>query len=161
MKRYICIIPMIILLVIATGCNINYNEYPSLESKPSYNFYTTSLYSLLSEGNNFQAMLLETNYSTELDVNQVGKDTLKDFFASLSENSFITDKESLINLPEKPIYKLYINIDKEKYVVNIFSEDLVTVHPWDGLFSQDYITMTYSPKAYNLFGLCDYLLKNR
>ena len=106
-------------------------------------------------------MLLETNYSTELDVNQVGKDTLKDFFASLSENSFITDKETLINLPEKPIYKLYINIDKEKYVVNIFSEDLVTVHPWDGLFSQDYITMTYSPKAYNLFGLCDYLLKNR
>ena len=161
MKKYLYILSLIILLVIASGCNINYNEYPSLGTKPSYDFYTTSLTSLLSKEDNFQVMLLETNYSTELDVNTIGKDTLRDFFNNLSENSFITDEKILTDLPNKPIYKLYLNTHEEKYVINIFSEDIVSIHPWDGLFQQDYITMTYTPKAYNLYGLCNYLLKNR
>lgn len=161
MKKYLYIFTLIILLVIASGCNINYNEYPSFETKPGYNFYTNSLTSLLSREDDFQVMLLETNYSTELDVDTIGKDTLKDFFTSLSENSFITDKTILMDLPKIPIYKLYINTEDEKYVINIFSEDIVTIHPWDGLFSEDYINMVHSPKAYNLYGLCSYLLKNR
>ena len=148
-------------MVIASGCNINYNEYPSFETKPGHNFYTSSLTSLLAKEEDFNVVLLETNYSTEIDVDTVGKDTLKNFFISLSENSFITDKTILTSLPKKPLYRLYVNTEDEKYVINIFSQDIATLHPWDGLFSEDYISMTQSPKAYNLYGLCNYLLKNR
>ncbi|MGM9972653.1 MAG: DUF4883 family protein [Clostridiaceae bacterium] len=161
MKKYIFIFTLIILLAIASGCSINYNEYPSFQTKPKHDFYTNSLTSLLSKEDDFQVMLLETNYSTEMDVNTIGKDTLKEFFKSLSENSFITDNAILKSLPKKPIYRLYINKEDEKYVINIFSEDIATLHPWDGLFPEDYINMKESPKAYNLYGLCNYLLKNR
>lgn len=161
MKKYLLTGALIMLLFISSGCNLNYNEYPSFETKPGYDFYTNSLTSQLSKEGDFQVMLLETNYSTEIDVDANGKETLKEFFMSLSENSFITDNLILKDLPEKPIYRLYVSTDNEKYVINIFSEDIANLHPWDGMFTEDYINMNNSPKAYNLYGLCSYILKNR
>lgn len=83
---------------------------------------------------------------------------MRKFFKYLPSTNYIK-KPSLKDQPPK--YKLFINFKKnKKYVIDIYSEIYVTVYPWDGVYEKDYLTMENTYTSYNLYYLCEYIMKN-
>ena len=94
---------------------------------------------------------MDTNFYKELELSKDSITTIKDFVHNLKKVNFIDLPK---DLPNKPKFKLYLNFDKEKYVINIYTEKYISIYPWDGDYSMDYIDMTGVYLNYNLYGLC-------
>ncbi|MBU3183782.1 DUF4883 family protein [Clostridium estertheticum] len=98
---------------------------------------------------------LYMNFYKKKDFSKEDSTIFVNFFNSLTNASFI-DKPT--NLPAKPLYKIFLTFSKDKYVLNIYSERYISIYPWDGDYKMDYIDTSKMFKAYNLYGLCKYLI---
>ncbi|HID0886129.1 TPA: DUF4883 family protein, partial [Clostridium botulinum] len=66
--------------------------------------------------------------------------------------------KTLEKKPEsKPLYKIFFTFEKDKYIINVYNKQYISVYPFDGNFSMDYIDMNNIPEAYNLYNLCNFL----
>lgn len=143
------VIILILLPLLLLGCNTN------LSGKKMSNFYYTNLLAKnLTLETAYKCSVIDTNFYKEKVLSKEDTDTIKKFMGALNKNSFV---EKPVNLPQKPIYKLIIVFSKEKYVVNVYNEKVVSVFPWDGSFKMDYIDMSKLQVSYNLYGLCKYI----
>ena len=113
----------------------------------------------------------------------IGRAIIKEFYNDkITENSiyrtdfcgrswFLDDTfiEEVIFEPDKNInlddlkvkYKLIIEFsDKsnDKYVINIFDKNTVTLFPWDGNLQEDMINMDNIPARDNLYSFCIYII---
>lgn len=98
---------------------------------------------------------LYMNFYKKKDFSKEDLYTLADFFNSLNNDSFI---EKPANLPDKPLYMIFLTFSKNKYVINVYNENYISIYPWDGAYNMDYIDTSKMYKAYNLYGLCKYLI---
>ncbi len=159
MKR--CILFLLFCICFFSGCGINLNEYPGSSDKPFINYYSSELAKDLSENQSLEIMVFETNLSSEVNVSEADKEVFISFLGNLKEDSFIANVSDYIELPKVPAFKLYIKTYKNKYVINVYNEKVISLYPWDGLYEEDFLTMEYTPKAYNLHSLCKYILSNK
>ena len=151
-KRLFLWIILIILSILLLGCNIKVN----FNGKKSSNFYYTNLLAKdLTLETSYKCSVIDTNYYKEQLLSKEDSATLKKFTQALSKGSFI---EKPKDLPLKPLYKLIIVFSKDKYVINVYNEKFISVFPWDGYYSMDYIDMSKIQVSYNLFGLCKYIV---
>lgn len=155
MKRFFRLCFILLICLLFNGCKINYSEYPKISEKSNINYYTLLLASELNDNDNYNVSLLETNLYKEVSIDKDAKDTIINFLSSLEANNFIKLKEELKTSPE---YKFFIKANSNKYIINVYNENLISIHPWDGTYNEDFITMNNIPKAYNLYGLCKYIL---
>lgn len=98
---------------------------------------------------------LYMNFYKKKDFPKEDLSTFAEFFNSLNNNSFI---EKPADLPAKPLYKIFLTFSENKYVINVYNKDFISIYPWDGSYSMDYIDTSKMHKAYNLYGLCKYLI---
>ncbi|MFL0247844.1 DUF4883 family protein [Candidatus Clostridium stratigraminis] len=159
-KKFLILSAAIITSIFFFGCsakfgNVVINNFTLTIKKPNTYYYTNLIAKLLIKDSNIEAKVLDTNFYKEKELSKDDLDTIKNFTKGLKSYNFI-DKPK--NLPEKPVYKLFLNFDKEKYVINVYNEKYLTIYPWDGSFPMDYIDMTGTQNLYNLFGLCQYLI---
>lgn len=98
---------------------------------------------------------LYMNFYKKKDFSKDDLTAFAQFFNSLNNDSF---KAKPANLPVKPLYKIFLTFSKNKYVVNVYTENFISISPWDGSYSMDYIDTSKMFKAYNLYGLCKYLI---
>ena len=147
---------MIILLSLSLfGCNFNLPSKVFSNKKPNNYYYTNLLMKDLSLENPKELYALYMNFYKKKDFSKEDLSTFGEFFNSLNNDSFIEKPESL---PEKPLYKILITFSENKYMINIYNENIISIYPWDGSYSMDYIDTTKMYKAYNLYGLCKYLI---
>lgn len=153
-KKYLFTL-LIILLISLSGCKKEWIDSPIKNKKPTGFYYTAQLSQFINE-NDVEITLFETNLNKDVEVSKGNKETLYKFISSLKKENFLSPKE---DLSQKPKYKLFIKLHNEKkYVINIYDETHISLHPWDGIFSMDNITMQDIPKAYNLYNLCEFIL---
>ncbi|WP_446899382.1 DUF4883 family protein [Clostridium sp. LBM24168] len=156
MKNLLYYFLMIFLIVILfTGCN-NLDMLNFRSKKPNNFYYTNMLLKNLSQEKNPKCIMIETNFHKEkqLDTNDI-KD-ITEMFTSLDEKNFITVPK---NLPGKPAYKIIISFKNEKLLINIYNEKYISVYPWDGIYSEDYISTSKIPISLNLYNLGNYIFK--
>jgi hypothetical protein len=143
-----------------TGCNVKIgsytiNNFSVVKKKPSNLYYTNNLAKDLTLESSVKIKLLDTNFYKEKELANEDIETVRSFVKTLKKSNFI---EKPSNLPEKPAYKLYFDFAKEKYVMNVYNEKYISVYPWDGNYSMDFIDMNDTQPLYNIFGLCKYLI---
>lgn len=151
-KKFLLIELLLFTVLIFSGCNaqlIYYNE-----KKPNIYYYTQNLCSLIDKTDNFSVVLFQSDLHKQIDVTKDAVPVLKNFINDIKAEDFIEKPD---NLPEIPPYKLFINIGDTKYVVNIYNDSILSIHTWDGIFKEDFLTMENVHAAYNLYGLCKYI----
>ena len=149
-KKLFLTIVLILLPILLLGCNISLNG-----KRPNNFYYTNLLAKNLTLETSYKCIAINTNFYREKSLSKEDADTIKNFTKSLNKNSFI---EKPKDLPQKTQYKLILTFSKEKYVINIYNERYISVFPWDGSYSMDYIDMSNIEVSYNLFGLSKYVV---
>ena len=140
-----------------SACSKNLLSFISDEEKPNTNFYTEQLVKDLKETEDmsFETNVVYMNFYKGKILSKEEKKLVYKFLNSLEEKNFI---ESPSDLPEKIKYKVYITLDKSKYVINVYNDTYAALYPWDGDYPMDFISMKDTYPAYNLFGLCKHFI---
>jgi len=126
-----------------------------MKNKPNNYYYTKLLMKDLSLEKPVELYTLYMNFYKKKDFSKDDLSTFAQFFNSLNNASFISKPA---NLPDKPLYKIFLTFSVNKYVINIYNEKVISIYPWDGDYSMDYIDTSKMYKAYNLMGICKYLI---
>ncbi len=147
MKNYkYAIIVFLLITVLFSSCSNPIN------SKKSNKYYYTNLVAKhLVKDNKINGTVMDTNFYKEINLSSEDISTIKSFIKTLKGNNFINAPK---DLPKKPEYKIYLNFQKAKYVINVYNEKYIAIYPWDGNFPMDYIDMTGVYLSNNLYGMC-------
>jgi hypothetical protein len=138
------------------GCQIRPEDIPITRKKPNNFYYTNLTANSLIKDSSIKGSLYELNLHKEKELNKEGFDSVITFFKALSSKNFI-NKPS--DLPQKPEFKMYLSSKDQKFVINIYNEKYITIHPWDGVYSEDYIDISNINARYNLYELCKYFYR--
>jgi hypothetical protein len=141
--------------LILFGCNYNFSKSIFIKSKPNNYYYTNLLMKDLSLEKPVELYALYMNFYKKKDFSKEDLSTFSDFFNSLNKDSFV---EKPAKLPDKPLYKIFLTFSENKYMINVYNENIISIYPWDGAYGMDYIDTSKMYKAYNLYGLCKYLI---
>ncbi|MCY6370792.1 DUF4883 family protein [Clostridium ganghwense] len=143
---------LILLILLLIGSIFASGKMYLNRKKPSNFYYTNLLAKNISLCNKYDALVLDTNFYKTEDLSSEDIIIIKSFLSELRKPNFI---QKPISLPKKPLYKIFLTFYKtnEKYVINIYSNEYISIQPWDGEFTMDYITMTEIPLRYNLYNL--------
>lgn len=157
---YICFV--LFISIIFAGCTIKIGDYTInnfyiTKKKPNNLYYTNNLAKNLTLESSFKVSILDTNFYKEKELSKEDIDIIKKFVKSLKKSNFI---EKPKEISDKPPYKLFLTFSKEKYIINVYNEKYLSVYPWDGIYSMDYINMDGIKPLYNIFSLCKYLIGN-
>ncbi|ATD55468.1 DUF4883 family protein [Clostridium chauvoei] len=155
MKRYFKLIIILLFICILPGCSLAGPEYINAKNKPTPYFYTEEIYTKLVNKESYTLKIFDLNVYKYYDVNPEEHSILLEFIESLKESSYDTTLEENI----KPRYKLIIEFENAKYVINAFNDKQISVYPWDGIYKEDIITMEDVPAYYNLYKFCEYIEK--
>ena len=139
------------------GCNINTSQYINLSKKPCNNHYTNILYKKLNENNNYTLHVFDTNVYKDIEVTSDEKLIISNFITSLNSDNY---NNSTNNTLEETYRIQVIFSDGSRFLIKIFDENYVTLSPWDGVYSEDYINISNVPLAYNLYDFCNHIHNN-
>ncbi len=162
LKKLTTSIIIIVFPLIIIGCNKNFAQNiptPLNFSKPSLNYYTNTLVHSIKDSQNIQISIL---YSKTGKNKILPNEYIENFnlFINSIKKTFFLHNTSQINLKD-PEYKLTISIDgKNSFVINIFDENLISIHPWDGSYEADLINISSLNSKVNIFNMIDFIIKN-
>lgn len=154
MKKKSCISLLIIIgiLFVFTSCS----SITILNKKKKNNFYYTNIVAKnITLEKSYRCNVVDTNFYKEKELTTQDSLVVTNFIKSLNTKYFISKPK---DLPDKPVYKMFLTFKKEKFVVNVYNKKYLSVHPWDGYYEMDFIDMSSIPSSYNLFNLCAYLI---
>lgn len=152
MKNFYIILLSLFVMLLFSSCS---NLPISLNKKSDNNYYSKQIKYNFNSEEIETVTAFEVNYSKEITVNKDDANIINKFLSDVEKNSYITKPS---DLPEKSTYKFFITFkNNEKFVIEVFNEKYVSIYPWDGNYSPDYIDMTSVHALYNLYGLCKYL----
>lgn len=158
MKKFKYIIPILLVFsLLLTGCYIKIPNSILEKKKPSISYYTDEMINSFKKEDPLEVNVLYLNFykGQRLDEGEIL--TLRKFFKYLKKDNF-TEKPK--DLPEAPEYKLFITFNHEKYVLDVYNNNYLSLYPWDGDYEKDYITMKDTYTSYNIFNLCEYVISN-
>ena len=148
-KKPIYIASIFIIAIILAGCN-NYIQF----KKPNNFYYSNELIKNIENSKSYTCIVLDTNLYKEYTATKDDKSIILNFFKCLHKENFTLKPKEL---PKKPLYKIFFTFQKEKYVLNVFSQDYISVYPWDGNYCEDYIIAKEIPIKYSVYSLCTYI----
>jgi hypothetical protein len=151
MKKRFLLYFLISISLIFNGCSNP--KYINLSKKPSACYYSESLYTIIKK-DEFNVSVIDSNFYKQLTLNDEDKLVINNFFSSLTTNCFIKKPDTIT---EKPLYKLFLVCKNQKYVIDIFTSDLISISPWDGSYEPDFISMNQVPQKFNLLNFCKYI----
>lgn len=152
MKKLLIILLSFFIVLFISGCS----KIPiSFNNKPSNSYYSKELLNKYKLDGLDKVTAFEVNYSKERPVDEKDAEIINKFLTSVDNSSYISKPS---DLPEKSKYKFFIDLkNNDKYVIDVYDEKYVSIYPWDGNYSPDYIDMTNVHTLYNLYGLSKYL----
>lgn len=156
MKKTWFILLGFLIGIIFYGCSTGAPNFPSSGKKPSNSHYTNLLVKAINTDASCSVKIYETNLHKEKDLTKDGIESLRNFFKLLSSSNFI---KAPSDIPQKPQYKIFVSIGCEKHVINVYSEKVISIYPWDGSYEMDFIDMSGIYTSYNLHGLCRHFFK--
>ena len=150
MKKLKILFTLLIIFMLQ-GCGLTAPKYPHLGSKKDPAYYSKEIYSKILDNEEFTMVLFNNNLYKDISIDSSENDIVKEFFSSISEANY----ENQETPKETEPYEIRIEFsDGEKYVINVYNNNLVTLYPWDGNYPEDVISMEGVPVHYNLFDFC-------
>lgn len=134
------------------SCKVDFQR-----KKPTNYYYTNLLGKSLTLQDANKAVVVEMNFNKEKVVPKEDIETIKNLIRNLKKSNFI---EKPKELPAKPAYKILLSFKDDKYVINIYNDRFLSIHPWDGTHPMDYIDMNNIEISQNLFYICKYITDN-
>lgn len=159
LKKFLKLIFLIFIsCFLLTSCNIAF-PIDGLKGKKPNNFYYTNLLAKnITLEKQYKVTISETNFYKGSEINKKDKELIKHFITLLKKENFKT----LEKKPKsKPLYKIFFTFEKDKYIINVYNKQYISVYPFDGNFPMDYIDMNNIPEAYNLYNLCNFLFNKQ
>lgn len=154
--RKLKFLSFLLVILLLPGCVFDEPEYIKNNTKPNNYFYTNEIYGKLKKNENFSLELFNSDLYKYYEVDTDDHDILLSFIESLrSENyhdELTSEQKDLL-----PKYKLIIKFDNSKFIINIFNDNLATIYPWDGVYSEDVISFEGMSDNSNLFEFCHYV----
>lgn len=148
--KHIKLIIIILFLFLLQGCSFKDPKYIHFEEKEIPNFYINEISSKLLNGEDFSMEIFNTNLYKRIKIDDSEKIVIDNFINALTEANYLDN--------EKPItresYEMRLIFKDEKYIIKVYSENIVTVFPWDGIYEEDLINMINIPQRYNLMDFC-------
>ena len=155
---------IIILSFILISCNSNFVQtikVPFKTSKPSINYYTNNLLTALKNSKNTHISILYTKTGKNKVIPPEQMDNFYLFMNSIKTDFFINPTTSNNEDFKNIEYKLTISInDKNSFVINIFNEDFISIHPWDGTYEADLLCISELNTRINLYNIINYIIKS-
>ena len=95
------------------------------------------------------------------DVPKEDYDIAESFLTSLRTENYLTELPDKYK-KSKPQYRLIISLGSSKYIINAYSTELDTIHPYDGSFQEDIIDSTKNVDARNnIYDFCVYVANEK
>lgn len=156
MKKKYTFLVLLVLSIFFILVNSSTANFKLSKKNNEVNYYTSKLLKNINLQADYKCLIVDTNFYKEEHLEKEHLSTIKNFLNALNKNSFILyDKK---DVPKKPAYKMFLIFHNEKFVINIYNEDYVSIHTWDGYHKMDYIKTSSIPRSYNLYNLCDFLI---
>lgn len=153
-KILISFCTLIVISILFVGCNYNFSNISFKKNKPNNFYYTNILAKNLTLESSIKCVILDTNFYKQKELKKENIDTIKSMLKTLNKDNFVSKPK---DLPEKPVYKIFFTFNKEKLIINVYNERYLSVYPWDGNYSMDYIDMNKIPISLNLYSLCKFM----
>lgn len=153
MYKYIKMFTFIFFVTLFSGCttgNILNKE------KPSLSYYTYELSNLISN-DSLEIHVLDRNIYRNISVSKEDKSILNDLLKNIKDSNILSEKP--VDLPNKSIYTLFITTHKEKMVLDVYGDDLISIYPWDGKYEKDYLSLDNIPNAFKMEQFCEYVFE--
>lgn len=143
-----------LIICMLQGCSLDDPKYLHFSNKKDPAFYTKEVYSRILNNEQFKMILFNTNLYKDISIDSSENDIIKNFISSLTDKDY--ESQELPNKTE--IYELRLEFsDGSKYIINVYNNNLATLHPWDGNYPEDIISMEEVPVHYNLFDFCTHI----
>ncbi|MDV4152671.1 DUF4883 family protein [Clostridium sp. AL.422] len=155
MKKFISIILVLTITSILTSCNINESQYIRPKEKPIANYYTNEIKDRINKNEDYTIKIFDLNIYKYYDVNKEEHSIIPEFIDTLKNESYDINIDSDLT----PEYKIIVEFSNDKYIINAYNDNLISIHPWDGVYPQDTISMEDVPDYYNLYKYCEYIKK--
>lgn len=153
--KYLRFLLLFIILTMLSSCTINDSTYISLKSnKPTPFYYSSELYSKIKKSSNFTLEVFDRDVYKYYEVGEEDMDIVISFLESLNNDNYVSESISL----DSPRYKLIVKLNNSKYIINVYSADMVSINPWDGVFPQDIIKMDGVSTRNNIYSFCKYII---
>ncbi|WP_123053039.1 DUF4883 family protein [Clostridium sp. JN-1] len=147
----------LIISILLTGCNHDLDNTIYMHKKPNNFYYTNILSQSIDSEPSYKCSILNVNFYKRKDLDNKNTAVITSMIKSLNKNNFVSKPE---NLNSKPPYKIFFTFNNKKMVMNVYDQQYVSVYPWDGNYSMDYIDMKGLPIALNIYNLCDYIFNS-
>ncbi|WMJ80915.1 DUF4883 family protein [Clostridium sp. MB40-C1] len=143
---------IVLILTLLLSIFISFKMYLGRE-KPSNYFYTNLLAKNITLCDKYEIKVLDTNFYKTETLSGEDIQIIRYFLKQLRKPNFIQKPASL---NKKPEYKIFFTFKdtNEKYIINVYDNEFISVYPWDGDFYMDYINMKDIPIRYNIYSLC-------
>ncbi|MBD7915216.1 DUF4883 family protein [Clostridium sp. Sa3CUN1] len=155
MKKYITVFLAILISLLLTSCNFNKSQYISPKNKPKINYYTSEIENHIKNEESYTIKIFDLNVYKYYEVSKKEHSIIPEFIDNIDNDNY--DIEIDENL--SPEYEIIIEFEKEKYIINAYNDKLISIHPWDGIYPQDTISMEGIPDYYNIYKYCEYIKK--
>lgn len=155
MRKFIRFILIITTTFLLVGCTFNESQYIKPSTKPNANYYTEKIKEQLNETEDYTIKVFDLNIYKYYEVNKSENSIIPEFIDNLNIDNF----DILIDENLKAEYRLIIQFPNEKYIINVYNENSVSIQPWDGIYPEDTISMENIPVYYNLYKYCEYIKK--
>lgn len=155
MKKFIRFILIIAITSLFISCNFNESQYIRPKAKPISNYYTKEIKEHINKNEEYTIKIFDLNIYKYYEVNNNEHSILPEFIDNINIDNFdIKIDENL-----KAEYRIIIEFPNSKYIINAYNENLISIHPWDGIYPEDTISMEDTPNYYNLYKYCEYIKK--
>lgn len=152
--KYLKFIILSLLILSLQGCSLNNPKYINLTSKPNDYYYSSKIYKNLKLNEPFTLKLFDSTFYKYYTVDEEDSSIIIDFLESLNNDNYVSE----LDIKDSPTFELSIEFQKEKYIINIYDDNSITLYPWDGTYPEDKITMTNVSSYNNLYYFCTYVI---
>ncbi|MFU7515020.1 DUF4883 family protein [Clostridium sp. HCS.1] len=155
MKKLLSFILVIIFTYLFTSCTFNESQYIRPSSKPKADYYTSEIKDKVDKNEEYTIKIFDVNLYKYYEVDKKEHSIIPEFIDSVKKDNYNAQlQDGLI-----ADYKIIIEFSNSKYVINAFNDKLISIHPWDGVYKEDIISMDDIPDYYNLYKYCEYIKK--
>lgn len=156
--KYLKLLCILLLVTLLSGCVFSDPKYINLRSKPNLYYYSNEVYEKVKNNESFSLKVFDVNFYEYHDVSKEDLDILPSFLESLNNDNYVSE----LNVDNAKVkYKLIIQFNNDindKYVINVYDKNSVSLFPWDGNLQEDIITMDDVPIRNNIYSFCVYII---
>ena len=153
MKKIISIFLLVFIGIFFTSCSTY--EYINYSKKPNTTYYLDKMKGESKKINSIR--VIESNFFKEIEVNKKNYNLISDMLGEISEQNLLEKYE----LSDNPLYRIYIDISTDKFVIDIYGDDVISIYPWDGNYEKEIYNIKDLPLSLKAESIAKYLFENK